>query len=111
MHAFYADLLPELFDQIARIPAEYDLLVTNATGGPLEVPEGMGRLRHARVFDVENHGRDILPLVSLANAGYLDSYAVVLKVHTKRSPWRAAHGALGGDGAEWRIELLDALLG
>ena len=51
----------------------------------------MGRVRNVRVLDVENRGRDILPLVGLVNAGYLDPYHVVLKVHTKRSEWRADH--------------------
>ncbi len=41
------------------------------------------------MLEVENRGRDILPLVSLVNAGYLDPYHVILKVHTKRSQWRA----------------------
>lgn len=111
LHAFYADLLPELFARLRAMPVAYDLLVTNATGGPIEIPVEMGPLAQARVLDVPNHGRDILPLVSLVNAGYLDPYLVVLKIHTKRSQWRSAHGGLSGDGEQWRAQLLDSLLG
>jgi lipopolysaccharide biosynthesis protein len=110
LHAFYAELLPELFDHISRIPVSYDLIITNATGAPIAIPEAMGPLRNVRVLDVDNHGRDILPLVSVVNAGCLDPYLVVLKVHTKRSEWRAGH-ELAGDGDSWRTALLDALLG
>ncbi len=110
VHAYYPELVDELFDRIRRLPVPYDLLVTNATGAPLAVPDGMGRLRNARVLDVDNHGRDILPLVSLVNGGHLDPYQVVLKLHTKRSQWRADH-ELGGDGDTWRASLLDALVG
>jgi lipopolysaccharide biosynthesis protein len=111
VHAFYADLLGELFERIRRIPVDYDLFVTNVTGGAIDVPADMGPLRNVRVLDMENHGRDILPLVSLVNAGYLDPYLVVLKVHTKRSQWRSTHADFTGDGDRWRADLLHALLG
>jgi lipopolysaccharide biosynthesis protein len=110
LHAYYADLLPELFARLRLLPVSYDLLITNATGRPIEVPADMGCLANVRTFEIDNHGRDILPLVSLVNAGHLDPYLVVLKIHTKRSQWRSAHD-LDGDGARWRDDLLDALLG
>lgn len=110
VHVFYPELAGELFDRLRAMPVAYDLFVTNASGVPIEVPADMGPLVHARVLDVPNHGRDMLPLVNLVNAGYLDPYLVVLKVHTKRSAWRASH-ELGGDGDEWRARLLDSLLG
>ncbi len=109
VHAFYPDLLDELFDRVRRIPAPYDLFVTNATGESLHLPDEMGELRNARVLDIENRGRDILPLVHLVNAGYLDPYLVVLKLHTKRSEWRGSHPGFSGDGEGWRSQLLDAL--
>jgi lipopolysaccharide biosynthesis protein len=62
------------------------------------------------LLSVPNHGRDILPLVSVVNADLLAPYDLVLKLHTKRSEWRADH-ALGGDGSSWRSELLSSLVG
>jgi len=111
VHVFYPDLAEELFDRLRAMPVAYDLFVTNASGTPIEVPQEMGPLAQARVLEVSNHGRDILPLVSLVNAGYLDPYLVVLKMHTKRSAWRSEHVALGGTGEQWRAQLLDSLLG
>jgi lipopolysaccharide biosynthesis protein len=111
LHVFYRDLLPELLERLRRIPIGFDLWITNATGRAIDLPNDLGRMRSARVLDVENHGRDILPLVGLVNAGYLDPYLVILKVHTKRSGWRAGHETLTGSGDRWRLDLLDAVLG
>jgi len=111
LHAFYAELVPDLVNRLSRMPIDYDLWLTNATGADIELPGEMGRLRNLRVLDVENHGRDILPLVGLVNAGLLDMYPVVLKVHTKRSGWRASNSTLSGDGNSWREDLLRAVIG
>lgn len=112
MHVYFPDLVPELLAQLRHVPVDFDLLVTNASGAPLEVDTSA--LPHARlvaVLDCENHGRDIFPLVSLVNAGFLDPYRLVLKIHTKRSDWRQSHAELGGTGEQWREALLGALLG
>ena len=112
LHAFYADLVPELLTALRAIPVEFDLIVTNGTGAPLDVDvTGLHRARNVVVLDVANHGRDIWPMVQVVNAGVLDPYELVLKVHTKRSDWRAEHAELGGTGAQWRAALLDSLLG
>src|SRR5664280_503176 len=111
VHVYYADLLPEILQNLESIPVEFDLLITNASGRFLSIdPERISLLRNVRVLDVANHGRDILPLVCLVNAGLLDPYELIVKVHTKESAWRAQHD-LGGSGAAWRAELLAGLLG
>jgi lipopolysaccharide biosynthesis protein len=111
IHAFYAELVPELIAELAAIPVEFDLLVTNATGMPLRVDTtSLPRARNSAVFDVANHGRDIWPMVQIVNASLLDPYELVLKLHTKRSEWRVAH-ELSGSGDEWRQSLLANLLG
>jgi len=111
VHVYYAELLPEILQNLESIPVEFDLLVTNASGHKVSIePESIALLRNVRVLEVANHGRDILPLVSLVNAGLLDPYVLIVKVHTKESAWRAEHD-LGGSGAQWRGELLEGLLG
>ncbi|WP_273654148.1 glycoside hydrolase family 99-like domain-containing protein [Cellulomonas fimi] len=111
MHVFYADLVPELLAQLAHVPVEVDLLVTNSSGSPLTVDvSGLSNVRNVAVLDAPNHGRDILPLVSLVNAGLLDPYDLVLKMHTKRSTWRAEHAELGGTGDEWKTSFFEGLL-
>src|SRR5450759_2225584 len=111
VHVYYANLLPEILRNLESIPVEFDLFVTNASGRAVSIdPDSIPLLQNVRVLDVANHGRDILPLVSLVNAGLLDPYELIVKVHTKESAWRAQHD-LGGSGAAWRDELLGGLLG
>jgi len=112
VHVYYPELWDELVSQLGVVPVDVDLLVTNASGTPLTYDAGrLPAARHTVVLDVENRGRDIWPLAQLVNAGLLDGYDVVIKVHTKRSPWRGAHKKLAGTGEAWRSELLSALLG
>jgi lipopolysaccharide biosynthesis protein len=111
VHVYYVELLGEILDQLAAIPVSFDLLVTNSSGSALEVDAArLPKLANVRILELDNHGRDILPLISVVNAGLLDPYQIVLKVHTKRSEWRAGHD-LEGTGTDWRNQLLAALLG
>lgn len=111
MHVFYVDLVAELLARLASIPVPFDLIVTNASGQRLDLDTTeLINLRDLRVLEVANHGRDILPLIHVVNAGLLDPYELVLKVHTKKSAWRQEH-QLSGSGDEWRTALLDELLG
>lgn len=111
VHVFYPELVAEIVEQLAAIPVPFDLVVTNASPQPVQIsPDDVVELRHVLIVDVENHGRDIWPMVQVVNAGLLDPYDVVLKVHTKRSEWRADH-ELAGSGDEWRVQLLNAVLG
>ena len=112
LHAFHREIVDEIVEHLASIPMPFDLIVTNASGEPLVIDRSrLPRARGVIVLDVENRGRDILPLVSLVNAGLLDPYQLVLKVHTKRSAWREDHLDLPGSGSEWRRGLLADLLG
>ncbi|MCL2468406.1 MAG: glycoside hydrolase family 99-like domain-containing protein [Micrococcales bacterium] len=112
MHVFFPELVDELLDQLRHVPVDFDLLVTNSSGSPLELDTcDLTHVRHVAVLDCQNRGRDIAPMVALVNAGLLDPYRLVLKVHTKRSDWRADHAQLSGTGSQWRTELLEALLG
>ena len=103
VHVFYPELLAELLDQLDSIPVRYDLIVTNASRQAITVSKvDAPGAAHVVVLDVDNHGRDIWPLVQVVNAGLLDPYEIVLKVHTKRSEWRAEHPDLAGSGEQWR---------
>lgn len=112
VHVFYLELVDDLVQRLRHIPVPFDVYVTNASGVKLADERFLvGQAARSLVFDVENRGRDIFPLVQLVNAGLLDDYELVLKIHTKRSQWRAQHQQLAGDGAGWREKLLDSLLG
>jgi lipopolysaccharide biosynthesis protein len=112
VHVFFPELLDEILRHLTAIPVTFDLIVTNASGQAIAIDRSaLPRLSSLVILEVENHGRDILPLVQVINAGLLDPYQVILKVHTKRSEWRAGHGELTGTGEEWRGQLLNSLLG
>ena len=111
VHVFYPELAGELFDRIRTLPVPYDLLVTNASGSPVVVPEDMGQPAERPGA----RGRQPRPghpaARELVNAGLLDPYWVVLKVHTKRSAWRAGHGSSPATAPRWRGRCSTALLG
>lgn len=113
VHVYYTDLLPEIMDHLASVPVPFDVVVTNSSDSTLDIrPELIGsNVRDIRVLDVPNHGRDILPMISVVNAGLLDGYDLVFKVHTKKSAWRAEHETLDGSGEEWRDAFLSELAG
>ena len=110
MHVFYPELVDELIDRLGNLPVPFDLVVTNASGVEVAIDRSrLPQLRSLRVLEIVNHGRDIFPLAAVVNADLIAHHQLVLKVHTKRSPWRA-QSEFTGDGAQWRTELLDSLL-
>ena len=112
VHVFHPELLDEIVRHLTAIPVAFDLIITNASGSAITVDrDRLPLARHVTVLSVENRGRDIWPMAQVVNAGLLDPYELVLKVHTKRSAWRDEHHALPGTGLAWREELLGALLG
>jgi lipopolysaccharide biosynthesis protein len=112
IHIFYTDLVDEILDSLSTIPVPFDIVATNASGESVDLDtSSLPLARSVRVLDVDNRGRDILPLVLVANAGLLDGYEVVCKVHTKKSPWRETHDVLAGSGESWRADFLGGLFG
>lgn len=112
LHVYYTDLIDQVLAELQHIPVAFDLIVTNATGKPLSLQTtALDNLSHLTMLDVENRGRDILPMVSVINADLLEPYELVLKIHTKKSEWRRAHAELGGDGDAWRDGFITGLLG
>ncbi|MDX6216406.1 MAG: hypothetical protein QOG99_1990, partial [Frankiales bacterium] len=103
-HVYYPEVWPDIEDRLSRMPEPFDMVVTLVRGRSESLEEPLQRrIPHARVLLVDNHGRDMGPLVDLANRGCFDGYETVLKVHTKRSVHRV-------DGDAWRVELLDGVL-
>lgn len=108
VHVFYRDLWPEIAVRLSALDFPFDLYVTIADRGvPEEGEELAARVRTefpgALAVVMPNRGRDIFPFVHLVNAGLLDGYRAVAKIHTKKSPHRQ-------DGEEWRHQLIDGIL-
>ncbi len=103
-HVYYPEVWFDIEDRLARMPEPYDLVVSLVEGrSDMLESEIAQRLPRATVQRVPNLGRDLGPLVELAEAGGFDGYDAVLKVHTKRSPHRI-------DGDAWRVALLDGVM-
>lgn len=112
VHVFYVELLEEILLHLASIPVEFDLIVTNSSEFDLQIETNrLPNLRSQISLKLQNHGRDIWPMVAVVNSGILDSYELVFKIHTKKSPWRENHESFTGDGHEWKDEFLKELAG
>ena len=105
LHLFFVELWPEIHEQLRMLPEPFDLFVT--------LPEFAMTPQIARItvecpgvrfVPVPNRGRDVLPWLQLLNAGVLDNYEYVCKLHGKKS----THANVG---ALWRRDILAALLG
>lgn len=104
IHAFYPELLDEIFDRLVRWKEATRLVITTSADRQSEVEARVADWRldaDCRVF--ENRGRDILPFLRVANELADTGESLVVKLHTKRSPHRK-------DGDVWRRDLLDKLI-
>ncbi|WP_425450840.1 glycoside hydrolase family 99-like domain-containing protein [Pseudoroseicyclus aestuarii] len=106
IHVYYPDLWPEFEQRLTELGIDYDLFVTLTWRGEETealAEEIQGRWPEATVLPLENKGRDILPFLTLVNAGVLEGYDAVCKIHTKKSPHRQ-------DGDHWRRHLVSGVL-
>ena len=107
IHIYYHDLWDEFAQLLRAVEFDFDLFITLSYRGE-ESAALADRIAEefpqARVVPVRNHGRDIFPFLLLVNAGWLDGYEAVCKLHSKKSPHRM-------DGAAWRRHLVGGILG
>ncbi len=102
-HVFYPEIWPELALRIERIPAPYDVVVTLVEGHSAGLVDHIvAQFPNVVIETLPNRGRDIWPLVRVAELGLIGDYDAVLKLHTKSSVHRL-------DGDAWRDRLLDSL--
>ncbi len=106
IHVYYPDVWDEFARVLRKVPFDYDLFVTLTWRGK-ESEALKARIEAdfpgTRVVPVRNHGRDIFPFLLLVNAGWLEGYQAVCKLHTKKSPHRT-------DGEHWRRHLVSGIL-
>ena len=106
VHLHYPELLDELMLATRQIILPCDVFVTCTNRSLLPAIVSRVKLQHrdARIIPVENAGRDIGPFLALMNAGVFAPYAVVCKIHSKKSNY-SEHGD------DWRGQLVGSLLG
>jgi lipopolysaccharide biosynthesis protein len=106
VHIYYPEVWAEFSERLSGLDLDFDLYVTLTHRGD-ETQALAKSIRtdfpQALVHLMANRGRDILPFVSLINAGLLDGYEAVCKLHSKKSPHRK-------DGDTWRRHLMDGVL-
>jgi rhamnosyltransferase len=85
-HVFYPDLWPEIVAVWSTLPAESSLIVTVPSEKAEAVHAAIQGMPLVELYEYENRGRDLAPFISLLNAGLLDRYDAILKIHTKKSP-------------------------
>jgi len=106
LHLYYPDLWPEFQDRLSGVDVPFDFYVTLTWRGAEtewladQIKEAFP---NAQVFPVANKGRDILPFISLINAGAFEGYEAICKLHGKKSPHR-------DDGDTWRQHLVAGIL-
>jgi len=104
VHAWYLDALPAILRAWRASGLSGRMIITTAPALAAQVQgllQAEGVVAELRLH--ENHGRDVLPFLHVADALCNEGVELVLKLHTKRSLHRE-------DGAQWLDELLGTLL-
>lgn len=105
-HVYYPDIWQEFEAQLQALDIDFDLFVTITYRGDQSdalADEIRAAFPGVTILPVANRGRDILPFMHLVNAGALDGYEAICKIHTKKSPHRE-------DGDHWRQHLVGGIL-
>jgi len=103
IHAFYIDVFREIIELLGGADNRLKIFVTTIAEREQEVREVLTQSPfdwEIRVY--ENHGRDVLPFLSLLKEIDLNAFAFVLKLHTKKSLHRQ-------DGEHWRQQAVSCL--
>ncbi|KQQ78719.1 hypothetical protein ASF73_04160 [Xanthomonas sp. Leaf131] len=104
IHVWYVDVFEELLKQLHTASFDHRLIITTSPDHRVAVDKILQhRNLHAEVVIYENHGRDILPFLHIADRLLNTGVSLVLKLHTKRSIHR-------NDGDQWRREMVSSLL-
>ena len=104
LHAWYLETLPEVLSALREAALDWTIVVTTPATQIDQVRQALvAHGLEGEVVAVDNHGRDILPFLEVAERLLQAEHEVVLKLHTKRSTHRA-------DGDQWRQELLQRLV-
>lgn len=106
-HIYYDDTWPEIANVLKRLAIPFDLIVTTVAGRDSLAAEVVREFPGAEVVVTENRGRDVRPFLELLEAGRLDRYRYVCKIHGKKS---SDGGRISYLGALWRRRSLFDLL-
>ena len=106
-HVYYDDTWPDIAGVLKRLSIPFDLIVTTVPGRDQLVGAVARDFPDAEVIVTENRGRDVRPFLELLEAGRLDRYRYVCKIHGKKSN---DGGRISYLGTLWRRRSLFDLL-
>ena len=106
-HVYYDDTWPDIAGVLKRLSIPFDLIVSTVPGRDQLVGAVARDFPDAEVIVTENRGRDVRPFLELLEAGRLDRYRYVCKIHGKKSN---DGGRISYLGALWRRRSLFDLL-
>src|SRR5271154_6082975 len=106
-HVYYDDTWPDIAAVLKRLTIPFDLIVTTVPGRDRLVGGVARDFPGAEIIVTENRGRDVRPFLELLEAGRLDRYRYVCKIHGKKSN---DGGRISYLGALWRRRSLFDLL-
>ncbi len=93
IHAFYADMMPEFWVLLQRIPCAYDLFITTSNQENRDQIDSFLKSQGLKAEAVNvvvverNRGRDMSSLfISFREAALSGKYNVALRLHSKRTP-------------------------
>ena len=107
VHIYYEETWADIAGVLKRLAIPFDLIVTTVRGREDLIETVRGDFPHADIEVMENRGRDVRPFLVLLEAGRLDRYRYVCKVHGKKS---SDGGRSSYMGSLWRRRLLFDLL-
>lgn len=118
LHLYYVDVLDELLEAVAQLPAPKLFVSTPHEIAPIEAAV-QARFADAVVWHCPNQGKDIGPFIDAIHRFNLPQYDLVFKLHSKKSHNAASYmqvirdlfGQDIKDGEDWRRKLITPLAG
>lgn len=110
IHLFYIELWGEFERALTGIPGEFDLYISITQGNAKEVSsEILKSFPNAKIFELPNKGRDILPFLTIFKEIVPLNYDLILKLHSKKSPHLKGYSGVDDYGEKWRTISLSSL--
>lgn len=113
LHIYYEEYISYYLDKLKNINGcEWDLVITGHRLGETVRCAIMDFKTDAIFYETANVGYDVWPFIYAIKRTDLDKYCFVIKLHTKNQDNVVNRlNGISYTGAEWRSELVNALLG
>ncbi len=104
LHMYYPELWDEINSYLSNLNGQFDFFISIPESVKLDINDILKHYPYAHIYRCKNYGRDIAPFIQIFKSIYQLNYQYICKIHTKRTSHRE-------NGAQWRRDLLDKLLG